>query len=161
VFKELMKSASLIAIGLAAGILLSAQPNLKAATDGGTKFDGSWSVTVDVKVYNNPDGSTAKPFVKRFAATVKNGVLHGETGPRGKPEWYELNGKIEADGTAALRVDEITGSQKYNFAKSRKAPPGSGTPYSFQVVARFEGRRGTGQSTSDERTRIFTFVKEE
>jgi hypothetical protein len=156
-----MKSASLIAIGLAASVLLCAQPNLKAATEGGTKFDGNWSVTVDIKVYKNPDGSTAQPFVKRFSATVKNGVLHGETGPRGKPNWYELNGKIEADGTATLRVDEITGSQKYNFTKSRKAPPGAWYPYSFQVVARFEGRRGTGQSTGDDRTRIFTFVKEQ
>jgi hypothetical protein len=34
-----MKSTSLIAIGFAASILLSAQLNLKAATEGGMKFD--------------------------------------------------------------------------------------------------------------------------
>jgi hypothetical protein len=109
------------------------QPNLKAAT----KFDGSWSVTLDAKVYKNPDGSTAQPFVRRFPATVKNGVFHGEIGNRGKPEWLELNGKVEVDGTADLRADLITGSQKWNFTQSRKAPPREGNRYSYQVVARF------------------------
>jgi hypothetical protein len=154
-----MKSAFLIAIVLATSVLLFVQPNLKAATEGGMKFDGIWSVTVDVKLYENPDGSKAQPFVWRFPATVKNGVFHGEIGTRGKPGWYELNGKIEAGGTAALRADEITGSQKYNFTVSKKAPPGRGTAYSYQVVARFDSRRGTGHAT-DWRTRIFTFVKE-
>jgi hypothetical protein len=155
-----MKSASLIAIGLAACVLLSAQLNLKAATEGGMKFDGNWSVTLDAKVFKNGDGSEAQPYVRRFSATVRNGVFHGEIGPRGKPTWFELNGKIEADGAAELRADEITGVTKYNFATSHKSPPGSGTHYSYQVVVRFGGRRGTGQST-DYRTRIFTFLKEE
>jgi hypothetical protein len=155
-----MKSASLIAAGLAASILLFAQPTLKGAPEGGVGFDGSWSVTLDAKVFKNGDGSEAQPFVRRFTATVRNGVFHGEIGPRGKPTWYELNGKIEADGAANLRADEITGAQKYNFATSHKAPPGTGTHYSYQVVARFGGRRGTGQST-DYRTRTFVFLKEE
>jgi hypothetical protein len=150
-----MKSTSLAAIGLAASVLLSLQPNLKAAT----KFDGSWSVTLDAEVYKNPDGSTAQPFVRRFPGTVKNGVFHGEIGNRGKPEWLELNGKIEVDGTADLRADLITGAGKWNFTQGRKAPPGEGTRYSYQVVARFDDRRGTGHST-DGRTRIYSFVKD-
>ena len=153
-----MRSASLIAIVLAASFLF-AQANLKAATEGGMKFDGNWSVTVDHKLYENPDGSKALPFVWHFPATVKNGVFHGEIGTRGKPGWYELNGQIEASGTATFRADEISGSQKYNFTVSKKAPPDRGYPYSYQVVARFDSRRGTGHAT-DWRTRIFTFVKE-
>jgi hypothetical protein len=155
-----MKSAIGIVIVLAASALISTQANLKAATEGGTKYDGSWSVTLDGKAFRNGDGSTAQPYVRRFPATVKDGVLYGEIGTRGKPKWLELNGKIESDGTATLRADEITGLQKYNFAQSRKAPPGQGTPYSYQVVAHFDVRRGTGHSTSDSRTRIFTFTRE-
>ena len=137
-----MKSASLIAIGLAASVLLSVQPNLKAAT----KFDGSWSVTLDAKVYKNPDGSTAQPFVRRFPAAVKNGVFHGEIGTRGEKGWYELDGKIGADGTANFRAEEILKFQKYSFTEtSRKAPSGAGTHYTYQVVAHFDGRRGTGK----------------
>jgi hypothetical protein len=71
-----------------------------------------------------------------------------------------MNGKIEADRTASLRVDEITGSQKYNISESAKAPAGKGVNYSYQVAAHFDERHGTGKSTSDSRTRTFTFVKQ-
>ena len=44
------------------------------------------------------------------AAEVKNGVLHGEIGARGAANWYELNGKIMANGTAILRTTGTTGN---------------------------------------------------
>src|ERR1700693_1740263 len=109
----LTKFAFTVAIGLT--LFFSAQSNLKAATEGATKFDGSWEATVDAKEHKNPDGSKALPWVKHFQASIKNGIFHGEMGTRGKPEFYEMNGKIGADGTASLRVDEITGSQKTTF----------------------------------------------
>lgn len=154
------KTTSLVAIGLATSFFLLGQPNLKAAAQGPAKFDGSWEVTVDTKEYKNPDGTTAKRWVINFPATVKNGVFHGERGTRGHPQFYELNGKIEADGTASLVVNEITGSQKYNFSAGTNPPAGKGVGYSYQVAAKFEGQRGTGKSISDPRTRIFTFVKQ-
>jgi hypothetical protein len=152
-----MNSPSLFAIVLAASVLLSVQANLKA--EGTTKFDGNWSVTLDAKMYKNPDGSVAQAVVWHFSATVRNGVFHGESGTRGKPSWYELNGRIEPDGTATLRADEITGAQKYNFSKTIKAPPGKGVSYSYQVISHFGDRRGTGQS-NDRRIKIFTFTKD-
>jgi len=133
---------------------------LRAAAQGTTKFDGSWEVTIDAKAYKNADGTTAQPWVIHFAAKVKNGVLHGEHGTRGQPAFYELNGKIEVEGTASLHLDEITGAQKYNFSNSQKGPAGKGVPYSYQVSAKFDGQHGNGKSTSDPRTRIFTFVKQ-
>lgn len=153
-----MKTASLIVIGLVASVLLSAQPNLKAA-EGTTKFDGSWAVKVEAKVYKNADGSIGQPWVKNFTTTVKNGALHGEYGTRGKPAWFELTGIVAADGTASLLVNELTGDRKYNFTHSKKGPPGKSEGYSFQGTAHFEAKHGTGRSTSDDRTRIFTFVK--
>jgi hypothetical protein len=126
-------------------------------TKADTTFDGSWTVTLDVKVFDNPDGSKAQPWVIQFPATVKNGVFHGEYGTKGKPFWYELSGQIES-GTATLRADVLTGEQKYNFTISKKAPPGKGYSYTYQVVAHFNGRRGTGYAT-DARSRTFTFVK--
>jgi hypothetical protein len=147
------------AIGLAASVLFSLQPDLRAA-EGTTKFDGSWAVTVEGKAYKNRDGSIAQPWVKNFTATVKNGALRGEYGTRGKPAWFELTGNIAAEGTASLLVNELTGERKYNFSRSKEEPPGKRESYSFQVAAHFEGEHGTGHSTSDDRTRIFTFVKE-
>jgi hypothetical protein len=154
-----MRRAFLNVIWLAASVCLSMQPNLKAATEGTTKFDGSWSVTLDAKVFKNPDGSTAKPYVRNFSATVKAGVLHGEIGTRGKPGSYELDGQIAADGTAALTAQEILAHHEYSFTTSTRKPPGGrGTGYSYQVVAHFGDQRGTGHST-DARPRIFTFAK--
>jgi hypothetical protein len=74
----LNKAKSLVAIGLAASLFLSGQPNLRAAAQGPAKFDGSWEVRVDTKAYKNADGTTAQPWVKHLVATVKNGVFHGE-----------------------------------------------------------------------------------
>jgi hypothetical protein len=156
----LTKTPSLFAIGLAASFFLLGQPNLKAAEQGPAKFDGSWKVTVDTKEYKNPDGSTAKEWIINFPATVKNGVFHGEHGTRGKPAFYELDGKIGPDGAASLVVNEITGSQKYNFSAGTKAPAHKGVSYSYQVAAKFDSQHGTGKSTSDPRTRIFIFAKQ-
>jgi hypothetical protein len=156
----LTKTTSLVAIGLATGLLLLGQPCLKAAAQGKGKFNRSWEVTVDTKAYKNADGTTAQPWVKHFVATVKNGVFPGERGVRGQPSFYETNGQIEADGTASLRVDEITGSQKYNFSDTKKGPPDKGVHYSYEVSAHFGEKQGTGRSTSDNRARVFTFVKQ-
>jgi hypothetical protein len=82
------------------------------------------------------------------------------SGTRGQPSFYELNGKIEAAGTASLRCDEITGSQKWNFSDGKKGPPGKGTHYTYEISAHFGERQGTGKSTSDNRARVFTFVKQ-
>jgi hypothetical protein len=156
----LTKTTSLVAIGLATSLFLLGQPNLKAAAQGPAKFDGSWEVTVDTKEYRNKNGTTAQPWIKHLVATVKNGVFHGEKGVRGQPSFYELNGTIQADGTASLRCDEITGEQKYNFSDAQKGPPGKGHHYSYEISAHFGEKQGTGKSTSDNRARVFTFVKQ-
>ena len=88
------------------------------------------------------------------------GPLHGECGTRGEPAWFELTGNIAAGGTASLLVNEQTCDRKYNFTHSKKGPLGKSVSYSFQGTAHFDGKHGTGRSTSDDRTRTFTFVKE-
>ena len=155
-FGILMKYASLITIVFAVSTLLFARNTKAASTD--TTFDGTWSVTVDFHEYKNPDGSTARAWVKHFAAEVKNGVLHGELGTRGALDWYELNGKIQADGTAMLRATGVTGNPAYT---ADTAHPRSGVPYEYQVIAHFDVRHGTGKSVSNPpRVRIYTFVKD-
>jgi hypothetical protein len=156
----LSKTTSLVAIGLAASFCLLGQPNLKAAAQGPAKFDGSWAVTVDTKAYKNANGTTAQAWVKHFVATVKNGVFHGEKGVRGQPSFYEMNGTIQADGSASLHVSEITGDQRYNFSDGQKGPPDKGHPYTYEISAHFSERQGTGKSTSDKRDREFTFAKQ-
>jgi len=80
-----MKSRSLVAVAFALATLEFGTHNSQG-TSGATAFDGNWSVTLDAKEYRNPNGSVALAFIRRFTATVKNGVFHGEIGTRGKPQ---------------------------------------------------------------------------
>jgi hypothetical protein len=91
----------------------------------------------------NPDGSTARAWVKSFPVRIKNGVLHGELGTRGAPDWYSLDGKIEADGSAILRTTGITVKAEYTASTTH---PRSSVPYEYQVIAHFDDRHGTGKS---------------
>ena len=143
-----MKCISLIAFAF----LTLLAVKTKAAT---TTFDGTWSVTIDFHEYINPDGSTARATVKSFPVKIKNGVLHGELGTRGAPDWYSLDGKIEANGSAILRT---TGKPEYTASTTH---PRSSVPYEYQVIAHFDDRQGTGKSIGNPpRVRIFTFVEE-
>jgi hypothetical protein len=109
-FGMLMKYASLITIVFAVSTLLFAQNTKAASTD--TTFDGTWSVTVDFHEYKNPDGSMARAWVKHFAAEVKNGVLHGELGTRGAPDWYELNGKYRPTARQCYALRVLLGTRR-------------------------------------------------
>ena len=153
-----MKSASLISIVFAVSTLLFAQNTKTASTD--TAFDGTWSVTMNAQEYKNPDGTVTLAWVRHFRAKVKNGVLHGETGARGAPNWYELNGKIMANGTAILRATGITGNNPA-YAALHIHPNVS---YEYQVIAHFDDQHGTGKSVNNPprrpRDRIFAFVKD-
>jgi hypothetical protein len=65
-----------------------------------TTFDGTWSVTMSARNYQNPNGTMSLAYAWHFSTTVKNGILHGERGNRGMGDFYEINGTIAADGTA-------------------------------------------------------------
>jgi len=121
-----------------------------------TTFDGTWSVTMSARNYQNPNGTMSLAYAWHFSMTVKNGILHGERGNRGIGDFYEINGTIAADGTATIRADGITGKGT-EFTKGHRSPD---TPFSYAVTAQFEDRHGTGKSIGDPRIRIFTFVKD-
>jgi hypothetical protein len=110
-------------------------------------FDGTWSVTLKVPDNKDATGVVARGYVFHFPAEVKNGDLHGERGNRGVAGWFEINGKIEPDGTAVLHADGITGAEEYNLfdGTAGTAHTRSGKPYKYTVNAHFKGQRGTGK----------------
>jgi serine/threonine protein kinase len=123
-------------------------------------FDGVWSVTLNIHDYKDPGtGAIAQGYVDYFAAKVKNGVLHGEHGTRGAAAFYEINGKIDADGTAILHLNGLRGSEKYNMPAGGDIHGRSGTPYAFDLTAQFKGRRGNGKRIGP-RVGIIDFVKD-
>jgi hypothetical protein len=106
-----------------------------AAAAGAGRFDGTWNVTL-----NCPKTDTAQGYVNRFAAQVRDGYLQGDFGTQGTAGSLRLSGSIQPDGTATLDAKGLTGDPKYN-------PTGgsAGTPYGYNVVAEFDGARGTGR----------------
>ena len=100
------------------------------------RFDGRWNVNVDCP--KHPDGALG--YVFDFVAEVKDGFLRGERAAEGPAGEIRIQGNIQPDGTAKFEVKGTTGDPKYLLKGGR-----TGTPYGYDVAARFEGSRGTGR----------------
>jgi class 3 adenylate cyclase len=107
----------------------------KPAAEAPWRFDGTWNVTLTC-----PKTDTAQGYVNKFVAQVREGYLQGDLGTEGTPGWLRLQGSIQPDGTATFDVKGLTGDPKYSVKNDRL-----GTPYGYNVVAEFEGARGTGR----------------
>lgn len=114
-------------------VLLGGKPGAAVSPDTG-RFDGTWDVSIACPPKGEGIGYTA-----HLTALVKDGVLHGQSGADAVAP-FALDGKINADGNAVLRVKGLTGDQKYLIRNSY----GKGRPYSYHVDASFSGFRGTG-----------------
>jgi hypothetical protein len=111
------------------------------------RFDGFWiaKVACEGKAPIVPASSY------QFTATVKDGVLHAQTGVEGKPGSQTYNGKIEPDGTAEIFVTGFAG-ERDPFHRP------IGTEYRTKVASRFEGSHGGG-IRADRRNCNFDFAK--
>ena len=121
-----------------------------ASVGSGGRFDGKWNVTVDCPKHT--DGTFA--FTIELVAQVRDGVLRGERGTEGTPNWFRLQGVIEPDGSAKLDAKGLTGDPKYSVGGV-----GQGTPYAWSATARFDGSRATGRRTQL-RSCDLTFTKQ-
>jgi hypothetical protein len=98
-------------------------------------FDGTWETTVSCE-----NAAGALGYSYRFDSVVKNDVLHGEKGDKGKPGWFQLDGKIAPDGTARFYADGLVGAAETAVGHLR-----AGTQYNYHVDANFSGASGTGK----------------
>lgn len=98
-------------------------------------FDGTWDTTVSCE-----NAAGALGYSYRFDSIVKNDVLHGDKGDKGKPGWYQLDGKIAPDGTARFYADGLVGA-----AEAAVGHLHAGTRYGYHVDANFSGDAGTGK----------------
>ena len=114
------------------------------------RFDGTWSMTLICPA--TADGARGVTF--RFPVEVRNGVLRGSHGAEGQPGWLMYDGVVQPDGTALIAAKGVTGDTVYTVGR---LPPG--TPYSYQVDARFEDTRGSGTRLMG-RTCTAGFVKQ-
>lgn len=113
-------------------------------------FDGVWRVTVECP--RHEDGAAG--YTVELQAEVKDGALRGENGTEGSPGWLLLQGDIQTDGSALFRAKGLTTDPKFSVKGVRK-----GSPYAYQVVAQFDGGRGTGRR-QELRACVLTFVRQ-
>ncbi len=128
----------------------AAEKGARAAAGGVARFDGAWSVNVDCP--RHTDGTAA--FTIDLVAQVKDGVLTGERGAEGAPNWFRIQGVIGPNGNARLDARGLTGDPKYSVGGGPQ-----GTPYAWSAPAHFEGSQGTGRRTQLRRCEL-TFVKQ-
>jgi hypothetical protein len=93
--------------------------NVVQAAD--NRFDGTWDTVVSCE---NAAGALGYSF--KFPSPVKDGVLHGEKGTKGKPGWLQLDGKIQPDGVANIYADGLVGT-----ADAAVGHRPSGTQYDY------------------------------
>jgi hypothetical protein len=102
-------------------------------------FDGRWATTVvceDVLA----KGLLIKGYTLKFFVDVVDGRLTGQRGQAGKPDSLSLDGFIQADGTAEINANGLTGSPEYTVG--HVAPS---TPYAYRLRGTFS--KGSGKAT--------------
>jgi Caspase domain len=124
---------------------LAPPPALSPATDV-QRYDGFWIAKVACE-----GKAPIPPSSYQFTATVKDGVLHAQTGVEGKPGSQTYSGKIEPDGTAEIFVTGFTG-ERDPFHRP------IGTEYRAKVASRFDVSHGAG-IRADRRNCNFDFAK--
>jgi len=107
---------------------------LACAAEAVGPFDGTWDT-----ILTCPDSHGALGFVFHFPSVVKDGLLHGEKGQKDHAGWFQLEGRIQADGSASLLADGLVGAA--SFAVGQRP---AGSAYSFHVTGRFSDASGTG-----------------
>jgi hypothetical protein len=98
-------------------------------------FDGTWDTTVSCE-----NAASALGYSYRFDSIVKRRRAARRKGDKGKPGWFQFDGKIAADGTARFYADGLVGASE--TAVGRRP---AGTRYNYHVEAKFSGDSGTGK----------------
>jgi len=106
-----------------------------SAEDDTKRFDGTWDTTVSC---SNTAGALGCSY--QFTSTVKDGVLHGEKGDKGKPGWFQLDGKILPDGTMKIYAKGLVGAEEVAVGHRPR-----GSAFGYHVEGKFSEKEGTGK----------------
>jgi len=109
--------------------------NAASAEDDPKHFDGTWDTTVSC---SNTEGALGYSY--QFPSTVKDGVLHGEKGQKGKPGWLQIDGKILPDGTMKLYAKGLVGAQEVAVGHRPR-----GSEFGYHIEGKFSEKEGNGK----------------
>jgi TolB-like protein len=129
-------------------VLLGRKPVNATPNKSPKRFDGSWEVNL-----NCPPYQSAKGYIYKFNADVKDGILHAQYGTDGIAPCLTLDGKINVDGSSVLNVRGLTGDPKFIIGSAKK-----GSQYKYHVDANFTEYKGTGKRIETRPTE-FLFIK--
>ena len=110
-------------------------------------FDGTWQTE-----WTCPNLGQYPGYTYRFTGQIKDGAYHGLKGVKGEPS-LDLNGKIDADGTAGFFGEIIVGSSLVGLGTAR------GTQSDFHAIAHFTASSGDGKRLEG-RPCSLSFVKQ-
>jgi hypothetical protein len=122
-----------VALPILFALALALARPIYAADD--RRFDGTWDTVLSCE---NAAGALGYSF--KFPSVVKDGMLHGQKGTKGKPGWLQLDGKILPDGSANLYADGLVGASEVAVGHRP-----AGTQYGYHVDAKFTEESGTGK----------------
>jgi hypothetical protein len=122
-----------VAMLFAVAVILSRPAVCRDANE--SRFDGTWNTILSCE---NTAGALGYSY--KFSSSVKDGVLHGEKGTKGKAGWLQLDGKILPDGSANIYADGLVGAAE--VAVGRRP---AGTQYGYHIDAKFSEESGNGK----------------
>jgi len=102
-------------------------------------FDGHWQVSLVCEDVRENE-KLIKGYTYRFFVDVQNSRLVGLRGQAGLPGWLTFDGFIQADGTAEIDANGLTGNPDTTVGHVS-----SGTPYSYRMRGTFA--KGSGKAT--------------
>jgi hypothetical protein len=86
-----------------------------------------------------PNSNGALGYSFELPSSIKDGVLHGEKGDKGKAGWLQIDGKVPPDGKADLYARGLVGAAQ--FAVGQRP---AGTEYGYHLAVEFTATSGTG-----------------
>ena len=122
------------AAGLLTALIVTLSPAI-ARAQSASPFDGKWTTTVTCKSTKDPAGASNK-----FVTEVRDGVLAGQVGSEGAPGFLRIDGKVTPAGVGHVyaRGRSVPGDS----VSGRELP--AGTEYTYYILAKFEGKGGSG-----------------
>ena len=98
--------------------------------------DGRWAITLVCEDVRDK-GSLIKGYTHRFFVDVEAGRLTGQRGQIGRPDSLTLDGFIQADGTAEVTANGLTGNPQYSVGHVQAS-----APYAYRLRGTFTKRSG-------------------
>jgi hypothetical protein len=131
------------AAGLLTALLVTLSPAIVRA-QGAQPFDGKWTTTVTCKSTKDSAGAA------KFVTEVRDGVLGGQTGTEGAPGFLRIDGKVTPAGVGHVYARGL--SVPGDSVSGRELPPG--TEYTYYILAKFEGKGGSGNRVEGRKCEI-------